>query len=53
MMINLFVWFSLTGAIRGLNASHKQRSKLDAFLRRIFLQKIGLLAESDLMRLLG
>ncbi len=35
------------------NASHKQRSKLDAFLRRVFLQKTGLLAESGLMRLLG
>jgi hypothetical protein len=32
---------------------HKVRSKLDAFLRRYFLQKIGLLAESNLMRLLG
>jgi hypothetical protein len=29
------------------------RSKLGVFLRRLFLQKIGQLAESDLMRLLN
>ena len=32
---------------------HKLRSKLDVFLRLCLLQKIGRLAESDLMRLLA